>query len=114
MRATRTNHLVAVDASTLRRHARVSETLRASELQTIVQLRTPDGRPLTWSHLEVLATVRNPAARRAETAAAAAHGLSVRALRARLRGRCGRQDGAPVGFGCAKPHEGASGEARKD
>ncbi|HEY3817108.1 MAG TPA: hypothetical protein VGL81_08055 [Polyangiaceae bacterium] len=77
-------NLMHLDSSAIRRHARVSETLYGSELQAVLQLRTPEGAMLRWSHLEILAAIRSPSKRRLLAAAAATDSLSVRALRSRM------------------------------
>ena len=48
----------ALHASVLRRFARVAEGVLPSDLEDFTNLRTPRGLPLTWSHLEELATMR--------------------------------------------------------
>jgi hypothetical protein len=71
---------IGADPSALRRWARVNERMRAEEFETYLELRTPRGMPLTWTHLEVLARERNRG-RRGELAVVAARGgLSVREL----------------------------------
>ena len=75
----------ALHTSVLRRFARVAEGVPPADLDEFTNLRTPRGLPLTWSHLEELATVRNRVLRRDLAAAAALEGLSVRHLRQRIR-----------------------------
>jgi hypothetical protein len=76
---------LALDESALRRYARVSETLSASEFEWVVSLRTRQGLPLTWSHIELLQQVRSSPRRRDLANAAARDGCSVRELAARVR-----------------------------
>jgi hypothetical protein len=75
----------ALDETALRRYARVSETLSSSEFKWVVNLRTPRGLPLTWSHLELLQKVRSSPHRRVLATLAARDGWSVRELAARVR-----------------------------
>ena len=74
-----------LDVSVLRRYARVAETIGPSEFEHIVSLRTSRGLPVTWSHIERLAMVRNASNRKNLAEEAAATGLSVRALAAKIR-----------------------------
>jgi hypothetical protein len=80
---------VQIDASALRRNARVSETIAPDELHTLTGLRNGAGLPLTWSHLEVLSTVRSAGRRESLAVAAAAERLSVRALASLISGERG-------------------------
>jgi hypothetical protein len=68
--------------STLRRYARVTETISREELAEYVD---QDGMPLTWSHLEELAEARSMSVRRRCAELAASEKLSVSALRKRIR-----------------------------
>jgi hypothetical protein len=72
-------------AATLRRYARVSETINPTEFDDLTRPRGPRGPSLTWSHIEELAEARSPEVRRQCAEAAVTHSLSVSALRARLR-----------------------------
>jgi len=72
--------MVNVDVSRLRRCARVTEVIRASEFDELLNLRDASGRTLTWSHLELLAQVRNGPLRRGLALATVRDTLSVRTL----------------------------------
>jgi hypothetical protein len=72
-------------AATLRRYARVSETIKPSEFDELTRQRGPRGPSLTWSHIEELAEARNSAVRRKCAEAAVTESLSVSTLRARVR-----------------------------
>jgi hypothetical protein len=65
----------------LRRYARVAEIINAEELADYLELRTPRGMPLSWSHLEELMRVHSRTRRREFAATAAGENLSARALR---------------------------------
>jgi hypothetical protein len=67
---------------TLRRYARVTETISPDEFEEYVD---QDGMPLTWSHLEELAEVRSISVRRRCAEQATSEKLSVSALRKRIR-----------------------------
>lgn len=72
-------------AATLRRYARVSETINPSEFDELTRRRGPRGPTLTWSHIEELAEARSSAVRRKCAEAAVTESLSVSTLRARVR-----------------------------
>jgi|HubBroStandDraft_4_1064222.scaffolds.fasta_scaffold12294_2 hypothetical protein len=76
---------MGIHASALRRYARVTEAIGGPEFAQLLRLRTARGMSLTWSHVEHLAMVHDPARRKALAAAAADEALSVRALAQRLR-----------------------------
>jgi hypothetical protein len=76
---------LGLDPSVLRRYAQVSETIPPREFAALLRLTNWRGEPLTWSHIELLARVRNPERRKALATAVAEGNLSVRALAARLR-----------------------------
>jgi hypothetical protein len=73
-----------VDASALRRYARVSETIPPREFAWMMRLRDARGGPLTWSHVELLARVTADERRRSLALSVAQQGLSVRELAARV------------------------------
>jgi hypothetical protein len=72
--------LLKVDSSALHRYARVSETISPPEFNWLVTLRTSRGMPLTWSHLEQLATERSSARRARFARVAVQEQFSVRKL----------------------------------
>jgi hypothetical protein len=78
---------LALHVSALRRIARVTETISPQELEWILGLPSPRNLPLSWSHLELLATVRLRSERESFAALAAARDLSVRALARELSQR---------------------------
>lgn len=78
---------LGVDASALRRYAQVSAVIPASEFDWMMGLVDERGEPLTWSHVELLARVRDGELRRQLAAAVSKEGLSVRALAERIRTR---------------------------
>ena len=72
---------LGLHASVLRRYARISEAISRTEFVHFAKLRDSHGLPLTWSHLEKLARIRDRAHRRAraEDIVAGASGIiSVR------------------------------------
>jgi hypothetical protein len=71
--------------ASLRRVARAAEVIGVDEFERYLSTRGPDGFPLSWSHIEELATVRNKAARIRHADAAVTGLLSVRQLRTRIR-----------------------------
>lgn len=88
--------MVNVDLSRLRRCARVTEVIRTSEFDDLLNLRVASGWTLTWSHLELLAQVRNGPLRRNLALATVRDTLSVRMLGSRvaaLRGPVKARDG---------------------
>jgi hypothetical protein len=78
---------LGIDASALRRYARVSETITPREFAWMMRLRTARGTPLTWSHVELLAREKEGERRQALATVVAAEDLSVRALAARMAPR---------------------------
>jgi hypothetical protein len=90
---------LGLDPSALRRRARVTETIGPHEFAMIVELRSARGLPLTWSHLEVLSTVRSRARREAIAREVAEGELSVRQCSAMARAAVAeaRQVGAAAG-----------------
>ena len=68
------------DVPTLYRYAGVAERWSAAELRAIVARRGRDGRPLSWSHLVVLAAVPSAATRERLMERALSETLSVREL----------------------------------
>jgi hypothetical protein len=76
---------LAMRADTLRRFARVAERMSPGEFAEHMRLRNRMGLPLTWSHIEELAELRNAKARREHARAAATEGLSVRQLATLIR-----------------------------
>ncbi len=81
-------------AATLRRYARVSETINQREFSDLTRPRGPRGPSLTWSHIEELAEARSSEVRRKCAEAAITESLSVSALRARVRATSTDDDGA--------------------
>jgi hypothetical protein len=81
-------------AATLRRYARVSETINPNEFGNLTRPRGPRGPSLTWSHIEELAEARSSEVRRRCAEAAISESLSVSALRARVRAASTDDDGA--------------------
>jgi hypothetical protein len=72
--------LLDMHRTRLDRYARTAATIPPGEFAELVQLRTPRGFPLTWSHFELLARIRGAGARRTMAKAAADSALSVHAL----------------------------------
>lgn len=75
---------INLKAATLRRFARVAETISAEELETYLALSGPNNFRLTWSHIEELTEERRKDVRRTHGETAATGCLSVAALRARI------------------------------
>jgi hypothetical protein len=71
--------------ATLRRLARVTETICSTEFDEYLALRNVCGQPLTWSHIEELAESRSVEVRRRCARQVLSEGLSIAALRALLR-----------------------------
>jgi hypothetical protein len=69
---------LGLDASSLRRRARVVETIDPEEFAAITAMRTRRGQPLSWSHLELLATLRSRKRRLEVAQRCADEDLSVR------------------------------------
>jgi hypothetical protein len=65
--------------SALHRQARVFEVIRPEEFGLLLEARFSDGRPMSWSHFERLATVRSRLERLTLARRIAEDGLSVRA-----------------------------------
>jgi hypothetical protein len=76
-----------VDASALRRIARTHEVISAEEFEWLTQLRTPSGKALAWSQVEILTRERNTRRRRQLAMAIAREDLSVRDLVKRMMRR---------------------------
>jgi hypothetical protein len=74
-----------VTPNVLRRYARVSGVIGPEEFAELIELRGIHGMPLTWSHLELLATLRPSRERRALASEIVDHGLSIRATVQRIR-----------------------------
>ncbi len=77
--------MLGLDRTRLGRYARVPEAIGLSEFAEHLKLRLPTGLPLTWSHFERLATVRDPMLRRKCAEFVANEGLSVSDLGTRMR-----------------------------
>jgi hypothetical protein len=78
------------NVATLRQARRFGEVYTEEQLEALLKLRTPEGLPLGWSHVQVLISVGSAARRRDLQRKAAAQGWSVRELRAevyRIQGR---------------------------
>jgi hypothetical protein len=73
------------DAATLYRYALVPERWNESAFSELLELRTPRGEPLSWTHLVELASVDSDDERTALTMRALREGLSARALASLLR-----------------------------
>jgi hypothetical protein len=78
-------HAINLHPNTLHRYARVRESIALSEFEELLELRTPHGLPLSWSHLEVLARARRADVRRRCAREVAAESLPVRVAAKRLR-----------------------------
>jgi len=87
--------LLNMDASRLRRYARVAESIRATEFAALLGLRGYCGLPLTWSHVELIAQGRTAAGRRQVAEDVLSGMLSVRALRVRMGRAAARDAGGP-------------------
>ena len=76
---------LGVHPSLLRRYMRVATLISPSQFEVLAAMRDRRGMPMTWSHVEHLADVRSKAQRTLIAEQAIAEGLSVRALRLRIR-----------------------------
>jgi hypothetical protein len=78
---------LGLDENTLRRYERIATTWTAPQISTVLKRTNPYGRPLSWSHLDVLAEVTDAKKREDLLDQALRDGLSVRELAGRVRGR---------------------------
>jgi hypothetical protein len=76
---------VHVHVSSLRRYARVTEAIGPDQFTELVTLRNRNGWPLTWSHIELLAEIRDARLRRRHVEETLSSALSVRDLARRVR-----------------------------
>jgi hypothetical protein len=90
---------LGLDQKTLYRHATVAETWEEPEFKAEVKRTNTKGLPLTWSHFELLATVKDGRNRNGLITRALKENLSVHALRALM------------GSGEPKAKRAATGEA---
>jgi hypothetical protein len=77
--------VVHVHVTALRRYARVTEVIGPRNFAEFISLRTREGKPLTWSHIELLAEVRGETGRQDCAAEILSENLSVRELAIRVR-----------------------------
>jgi hypothetical protein len=74
-----------MNPATIRRYARVAETISQAEFSEHMELADQSGMPLSWCHLEELAKCRNKTLRRQCAKDAVASELSVSELALRVR-----------------------------
>ena len=77
---------LGLDENTLRRYERIASTWTPARFSALMTRTTPYGRPLSWSHLDVLAEVADAKRREVLLDEALREGLSVRQLASRVRG----------------------------
>lgn len=77
---------LGLDENTLRRYERIANTWTPTQVSTLLKRTNPYGRPLSWSHLDVLAEVVDEKKRESLLKQALREGLSVRELAKRVRG----------------------------
>jgi hypothetical protein len=76
---------LGVHRSRLDRYAKVAAAVAPRDFGALIRLRTTLGLPLTWSHIERLARVRDVALRQNLAREATSGQLSIRALSMRVR-----------------------------
>ncbi|HZH18368.1 MAG TPA: hypothetical protein VE057_28710 [Archangium sp.] len=77
---------LGLDENTLRRYERIANTWTSARFSELMKRTNLYGRPLSWSHLDVLAEVADAKKREVLLDEALREGLSVRALASRVRG----------------------------
>jgi hypothetical protein len=77
--------VLGVHRSRLDRYAKVAAAVAPRDFRELIRLRTPLGLPLTWSHVERLARVRDIVLRQDLAGEAMSRQLSIRALSMRIR-----------------------------
>ncbi len=77
---------LGLDENTLRRYGRIASTWTPARFSALLKRTNPYGRPLSWSHLDVLAEVADAKRREVLLDEALREGLSVRQLASRVRG----------------------------
>ncbi len=77
--------IFGLDESRLRYYSRISQTFPPKEFYWVASLRRPDGRPLSWTHIEHLQKVTVARRRREIAFQAAQEAWAVKELEERVR-----------------------------